>query len=236
MDQEILKGTVSFIHHNKGYGTIDYELKGKSKSITFILKRETVNQKTAKDHRFRIGDVINFQVKRSEKGDKMIAFDIRFLYNTELEKLISRAHIENRFSGYLKLVDDQYFIKEWDSYIFFLLRLSKWEKVPPESAFHTAISFKLIQLDKPHAIAAELFSHDYIPAYRTAMEFYDKKKSLEATVARISPFAIYLDLFDGAMQAKLDITAEMKTPFAVGDKLPVKIIYLDESKIVIKPV
>ncbi|RYF96556.1 MAG: hypothetical protein EOO00_02380, partial [Chitinophagaceae bacterium] len=67
MDQEVLKGTVSFIHHNKGYGTIDYELKGKSKSITFLLKAEkAVNPKTAKDHRFRIGDVINFQVKRSE--------------------------------------------------------------------------------------------------------------------------------------------------------------------------
>jgi ribosomal protein S1 len=237
MEQEQLQGSVSFIHHSKGYGTIDYEQKGKSKSVTFSLKDQTaISQKTDKDHSFRIGDVVQFQVKRSERGDKTIASGIRFLYNTELEKLINRAQAENRFSGFLKLVDDQYFIKERDSYIFFPLRLSKWEKVPPESAFQTAIAFRLYHLDKPHAIGAELFSHDYIPAYRQARVHFDRKEPLEATVTRISPFAIYVAIFDGQMEAKLDISPAEDPSLKPGDKRKVLISFLNDSRIVLKSV
>lgn len=237
MEQELLQGTVSFIHHDKGYGTIDYEQKGKSKSVTFSLKDQpATSQKTGKDHLFRIGDVVQFQVKRSERGDKMIASDLRFLYNTELEKLVNRARTENRFSGFLKLVDDQYFIKERDSYIFFPLRLSKWEKVPPESAFQTAIAFKLFHLDKPHSIGAELFSHDYIPAYRQAREHFARNETVEATITRISPFAIYVSILDGQMEAKLDISPADDPSLKPGDKRKVLISFLNETRIVLKSV
>jgi ribosomal protein S1 len=154
MDQTIYKGTISFIHHDKQYATIDYEQNAKTKSVNFKTNEKTPadakgDKKKNKPQAFRIGDVVNFQVKLSDRGDKMIAYNIKFLYNTELEKLINKAKIENRFSGYLKIADDDLFVKEWDSYIFFPLKLSKWEKPPAETAFNEAISFKLINLDKP---------------------------------------------------------------------------------------
>lgn len=245
MDELVLRGTISFVNHDKQYATIDYEHNGKKKSVNYKTDqagqlKQDGKKATRKPHKFRIGDEVNFQVRRSDKGDKMIAFNVKFLYNQELEKLINRAAIENRFSGYLKVVDDELFVKEWDSYIFFPLKLSSWENPPAESAFNEAISFKLLNLDKPNAIAAELFSHDFIPEYRKALELFNTRKPVEATVTKVSPFAIYLDLFvNSGMQAKIqwptkgpdgNRTEEIKP----GDKIKVVITYLSSSRIVVE--
>jgi hypothetical protein len=238
MDETIYKGTISFINHDKQYATIDYEQNGKKKTINCKteekeqLKAEK-SKKTRKTHQFRIGDVVNFQVKPSDRGDRMIASNVKFLYNTELEKLINKAELENRFSGYLKIVDDELFIKEWDSYIFFPLKLSKWENQPAESAFNEAISFKLLNLDKPNAITAELFSHDFIPEYRKALEHFKNKASIDATVSKVSPFAVYLDLFGNKIQAKIQLPAEGLEEVKPGDKIKVVITHLSSSRIVV---
>lgn len=239
MDQTIYKGTISFIHHDKQYASIDYEQNGKKKTINFKTDEQnqlkaTKEKKKSKPHSFRIGDEVNFQVKLSDRGDKMIAYNIKFLYNTELEKLISKAKIENRFSGYLKLVDDELFVKEWDSYIFFPLKLSKWERPPAESAFNEAISFKLLHPDKSKAIAAELFSHDYIPEYRKALEHFKNKTPIEATVSKVSAFAVYLDLFGNNIQAKLELPAGSLEEIKPGDRINVRINFLSSSKIVVE--
>jgi hypothetical protein len=241
MDQTIYKGTISFIHHDKQYATIDYEQNGKTKSVNFKTNEKgpvkaKEDKKRNKPHQFRIGDEVNFQVKLSDRGDKMIAYNINFLYNTELEKLVNRAKIENRFSGYLKIADDDLFVKEWDSYIFFPLKLSKWEKPPAESAFNEAISFKLVNLEKPNAIAAELFSHDFIPEYRKALEHFKSKKPMEAIVSKVSPFAVYLDLFGNKIQAKMELPVEGMKEIKPGDKLNVTINFLSSSKIVVEQI
>lgn len=241
MDQTMYKGTISFIHHDKQYATIDYEHNGKKKTINFKTDNKdqvkaAEEKKKGKPHPFRIGDEVNFQVKLSDRGDKMIAYNIKFLYNTELEKLINKAKIENRFSGYLKLVDDELFVKEWDSYIFFPLKLSKWEKPPAESAFNEAISFKLLNLDKPNAIAAELFSHDFIPEYRKALEHFKSKTPIDAIVSKVSPFAVYLDLFGNKIQAKMELQAEALKEIKPGDKLNVAISFLSSNKIVVEQI
>ncbi len=238
MDTTIYKGTISFVNHDKQYVTIDYEQNGKKKTINCKTDEkeqiQSKDKKARRPHQFRIGDEVNFRVKLSDRGDKMIAYDIKFLYNTELEKLLNKAKVENRFSGYLKIADDELFVKEWDSYIFFPLKLSKWENPPAESAFNEAISFKLLNLDKPNAIAAELFSHDFIPEYRKAQEYFKSKTPIEASVTKVSPFAVYLDLFTNKIQAKLQLPAEGMEEVKTGDKIKVLITYLSNSRMVVE--
>lgn len=232
MSETIYKGTISFVEHDKQYVTIDYLVNEKKKTINGRVDEQDKDKKSSK-HQYRINDEINFQIKRSDRGDRMIAYNIRFLYNTELEKLINKAALENRFSGYLKVVDNEFFVKEWDSYIFFPLKLSKWENPPAGSAFNEAISFKLLNLDKPNAIIAELFSHDFIPEYRKASEHFKNKIPVGAIVSRISPFAIYLDLFEKKLQAKLDLPAEDLAEAKPGDKMNVLITHLSSNRIVV---
>ncbi len=230
MPDTIYKGTVTFVNHEKRYAAIEYTHNSKTKTVNCKINTDK------KAHQFRTGDMVNFEIKPSDRGDKMVAFNIKFLYNTALELLINKATVENRFSGYLKMVDDELYVKEWDSYLFFPLKISNWEKPPAASAFNEAISFKLINLDKLNSIAAELFSHDFIPEYKEALQHFKNKKIIEATVTKVSPFAAYLNLFGDKIQAKIKLPAAGWENVKEGDKIKVVISFLSNTKIAVEPV
>src|SRR5687767_1129472 len=225
-DLQVYKGKISFINHQKQFATIEYLDNNKEKAVNF----KTDNAIGKKSHQFRLGDGVNFQLRLSDRGDKMTAYNVKFTHNVSIDLLIQKAAIENRFSGYLKVVEDKYFVKELESYILFPLRLSPWEVPPVETAANKAISFTLINLDTPNSIQAELFSHNYIPEYRKAVQHFNNKMDLEARVSKLSPHGVHLDLFGEKMKAKLCLqeAGEVKE----GDKVPVLITYLSPYRVV----
>ena len=229
MSEEILKGHVSFVNYEKHFATIDYEKNGKTKSVNC----KTVGADGQKLHHFRVGDNVHFQLKLSARGDKMTADSVKFLYNTQLELLLNKAVVENRFAGYLKKVDDDWLIKERDSYIFFPLRISKWEKPPAEQAMNEVINFSIQNMDKPNQLVAELFSHDFIPEYRKAQQLYKEQAEVEATVTRISPFAVYLEILGGKIQAKINRKEGEEAP-KEGDRFNIVITYLSPHRIAVQ--
>lgn len=231
--EDIYKGTISFINYEKLFATIDYEHNNKQKSVN--CKTYTPGSEK-KPHHYRLGDVVSFQLKLSDRGDKMTAYHVKFLYNIAIDLLIQKSSIENRFSGYLKKAEEKYFVKEWESYILFPLQLSPWENPPAVTAENVAIAFKLVNLDKPGAIAAELFSHSFIPEYRMALQHFNNEIDVEAVVTKVSPHAVYLNLFNDKIHAKLQITAVEKDTLKPGDIIPVRIIHLTNARIVVKRV
>jgi hypothetical protein len=231
MEEKILKGTISFVNYEKNFATIEYLQGMKKKSVNFKTDFESAGRKS---HHFRMGDIVSFQLRLSDRGDKMTACSIKYLHNTDLDLIIQRSAIENRFSGYLKKTGDKYFVKEWNSYIFFPLQLSPWEKPPVETAENEAISFRLLNLDRPNSIVAELFSHNYIPQYKKAVQHFKNEITIDAVVYKVSPHGIYLHLFDDKMQVKLPLgSAELSTTKA-GDTIPVLITHLTTTRIVVK--
>lgn len=231
MEDKILKGTISFVNFEKNFATIEYLQGMKKKSVNCKTDFESTGRKS---HHFRMGDVVSFQLRLSDRGDKMTACNIKYLHNKELDLLIQRAAIENRFSGYLKKTGDKYFVKEWNSYIFFPLQLSPWEKPPVETAENEVISFRLLNLDRPNSIVAELFSHNYIPEYRKAVQHFKNEIAIDAVVYKISPHGIYLNLFDDKIQAKLPVGSTEVSPINEGDTIPVLITHLSNTRIVVK--
>jgi hypothetical protein len=205
-------------------------------------KSKSVNCKTTeassgkKPHQFRLGDVVSFELKLSDRGDKMTAYNIKFTHNETISLLVQKAAIENRFAGYLKIVDGKFFVKEIESYILFPIQLSKWEKEPVETAANEAIAFKLLNLEKPNSIVAELFSHNYFPEYKKALQHFNNKIEIEAIVHKISPHAVYLNLFGDKMQAKLALTDIEIEAIKEGDTIPVIISHLTPNRIVVKRV
>lgn len=231
MEEKILKGTISFVNYEKNFATIEYWQGTKKKSVNCKTDFESTGRKS---HHFRIGDTISFQLTLSVRGDKMTACNIKYLHNTALEILIQRAAIENRFSGYLKKTEDKYFVKEWNSYLFFPLQLSPWEQPPVATAENEAISFRLLNLDRPNSMVAELFSHNYIPQYKKAVQHFKNEIVIDAVVYKVSPHGIYLNLFDDKVQAKLPPgTAEISS-IKEGDTIPVLITHLSNTRIVVK--
>jgi ribosomal protein S1 len=242
MDKQTLTGTITFIHHEKDYATIEYVHNNKTKSINGnISEKEQQKLKEMKAikkvHAFRIGDEVSFVIVPSAKGDKMVASLIEFQFNNAFTNLIHKADTENRFVGYLKKVDDDYFVKETGSYILFPLILSPWELHPHESRMNEPVFFKLDNTDKPNAVTASLFKSEFIPEYKTAINFYEKKTVVDAVVYKVTPFGIFINLFNDKIQGKIPQAKdklETKEEVKVGDKLKVVITYMSPTKIVVE--
>ncbi len=205
---------------------IEYEVNDKKKVVNGSVDEKNVNTK----HIFQIGDAVSFMVELSGRGDKMVASNISFLYNTALDVLINKAKTENNFIGYLKIVDDKYFVKEIDSYLFFPVPLSPWQIKPIEAELNEAVTFALENTEKKNKITAKLYNNKYIPEFYTAVKLNKANSPVEATVYKVSPHGIYVNLIGEKIQAKL--------PFRVGvnlnDIITVKIIHLTPFKIIVE--
>lgn len=238
---EIIQGKVTFIHHEKNYVTIDYELNGKKKSINGLVgEKEQVKWKAAKiikkPHHFRMGDEVIFNIVLSGRGDKMIADNIVFRYNNEFTNLLQKAPIENKFVGYLKEVDGHYFVKETGSYIVFPLIISPWEIKPPDTNLNEPAFFKLDNFDNPSAVTASLIRQAFIPEYNKALQFFKTKKAVNATVVKVTAHGLVVQIFSERIQVKInkDILAEKYAFLKAGDTVDVMISYISPAKIVLQ--
>jgi hypothetical protein len=240
---ETVQGKITFIHHEKQYATIEYIHNGKTKTINGnISEKEQLRLKEQKIihkiHHYNIGDEVSFIVALSARGDKQVADCLQFLFNNELDNIINKANIENRLVGYLKKVDDDYFVKETSSYILFPLILSPWETKPHTIKVNEPVFFKLDNLKKTGKHTASMFRSEYIPDFMTAMTHFKKQTPVNATVYNVSPHGIYVNVISDKIQAK--ISAEKTdidiTTVKIGDKIPVLITYLSGLKIIIERV
>ena len=233
MSNLLLTGNVSFVNHEKKYIIIEYEVNGKKK----VVNGSTDKKNLKINHVFHIGDTVSFTVGLSGRGDKMVASDIKFLYNNALDVLINKAKIENNFTGYLKIVDDKYFVKEIDSYLFFPVITSPWQVKPSDEELNEAVTFALDNLEKKEKITASLFTLKFIPEYYSAERALKKNEAITAEIYKITEYGIYLNLFGEKVQAKiLPAVENLPANLKVGDKINVRITYFSKTKIVVEPV
>ena len=231
---QTFEGKISFINHEKQYAMLEYEEGNKKKTVRASIDEKTQKEMIEKNiirkkHHFMIGDVVTFQVKLSDRGDRMVAIGTTFLYNTALDVLIQKSNIANRFIGYLKQVDDDYFVKEIDSYLFFPLPFSAWQVKPTEEELNEQVDFSLENTEKKEKIFASLFNNTYIPEFEQAVKLYKAKTAVEATVYKVTAHGIYLDIIGNKIQAKIAFEENI----AVGDKINILISHLSKNKIAV---
>lgn len=241
MANTIIKGSVSFVNHEKKYIIIEYEQNGKKKTVNGSIDEELqkklkAEKKIKKMHHFHIGDAVNFNIRIADRGDRMIATNIQYLYNTALDLLINRSRTENNFIGYLKIVDDKYFVKEIDSYLFFPLPISPWFIKPTEKELNEAVTFSLENTDKKDKITAKLYNNSYIPEFYAAVKLHKAKTPVDAEVYKITPHGIYLNVIGDKIQSKLAPAEDSTTSLKIGDKIKVLITYLSTSRIIVEPI
>jgi hypothetical protein len=241
MDKALITGNVSFVNHEKKYIIIEYEQSGKKKTVNANIDEKQQGQLNAgkkinKSRLFHIGDTVSFNIKISDRGDRMIATNIQFLYNTALDVLLNKARTENNFIGYLKIVDDKYFVKEIDSYLFFPLPVSPWQIDPTEKELNEAVTFSLENTEKKDKITAKLYNNNYIPEFYTAVKLHKANTPINAEVYKITPHGIYLNVIGDKIQSKLPIPQNNMANPKVGDKIKVLITYLSTSRIIVEPV
>ena len=239
----IQQGIVIQVNHEKHYVSIDYKPTdgGKVKNINGQV--DTKTQQTLKEegiikklHNFQVGDTVTFITKLSHRGDKMIAGNIQYCYNEALDVILNKAKTKNTFTGYLKIVDNKTYIKEIETYLFFAVAISPWQKPFTERQLTEATTFTLQNMDKKEKAYAVLDQNDYITAYQKTVQLYNKKEPIETPICAINEFGIYVQLYDEKLQAKLPLTALASATEIpkVGDTIKIIITYLSNVKIVIE--
>ncbi len=232
MSNSLLTGNVSFVNHEKKYIIIEYDQNGKKKVVNGSVEEKYLKKK----HVFHIGDMVSFTVGLSGRGDKMVATNIQFMYNNAVDVLINKARAENNFIGYLKVIDDKYFVKEIDSYLFFPIQISPWQIKPTGAELNEAVTFALDNLEKKERITASLFTQKFIPEYYSAERAFKKNEVVEAAVYKVSPHGIYLNVFGDKVQAKISVKdGQLPADVKPGDIIKVKITYFSKIKIVVEP-
>ncbi len=231
------QGKISFINHDKQYAMIEYEEGNKKKTVRASIDDKT--QKLQKEkklikktHHFMVGDVVSFAVKITPRGDRMEAIGTTFLYNNALDVLINKSLVANKFIGYLKWVDDVFFVKEIESYLFFPVPYSPWQLLPTEEELNEQVAFSLENVHKKEKIFASLFNNKYIPEFEQAVKLYKSKTSIKATVYKVTPHGIGLNIIGTAIQAKLPFEENVTE----GDTINVLITYLGKSKIAVSKI
>lgn len=234
MDISTIQGNISFVNHEKKYIIIEYEQNGKKKTVNANTGGD--KEAKSKSHHFHIGDTVSFDLQISERGDRVVVSNLRFLYNNALDTLVNKARTENNFIGYLKAVDDKYFVKEIDSYLFFPLPSSPWQIKPTEKELNEAVTFSLENTDKKEKVTAKLYNNNYIPEFYTAVKLHKAKTPVDAEVYKIGPHGIYLDVIGDKIQSKLPLPQYADLNLKVGDKIKVLISYLSPQRIIVEPV
>lgn len=205
---------------------VEYEVNAKKKVVNGSVDEKNIKTK----HVFQIGDAVSFTVGLSGRGDKMVADNIQFLYNTALDVLINKAKTENNFIGYLKVVDDNYFVKEIDSYLFFPVPLSPWQIKPTEAELNEAVTFALENTEKKNKITAKLYNNKYIPEFYTAVKLNKTNSPVDAVVYKVSPHGIYLNLIDDKIKVKLPY----REGVTINDRINIRIVHLTPFKIIVE--
>lgn len=228
------EGTIAFINHDKQYAMVEYEEGNKKKtvraSIDEKVQKEMKEKKLIrKTHHFMVGDIVSFQVKLSDRGDRMMATGMEFLYNNALDVLINKSLLNNKFIGYLKMVDDKYFVKEIDSYLFFPVPFSPWQIVPAELDLNEQVTFSLENIERKEKIFASLFNNNYIPEFEQAVKLFKAKTVIPAQVYKVSAHSIYLNVVGNKIQSKI----EFEEGVQVGDTIDIVISYLGKNKIAV---
>lgn len=246
MSKTEILGKIAFINHEKKYAMIEYEQNGKTKTVKGnidekLQKEQKEKKLIKKTHHFVMGDVVSFNLKVTDRGDKMMASGIEFLYNNALDVLINKAAVSNKFNGYLKAIDDKYFVKEMDSYLFFPVTISPWQLLPEEDELNEPVSFSLENLEKKDKIYASLTNNTYIPEFNKAIKLFKSKTPVKAEVYNVTPHGVYLNVIEDKIKAKISLdkktaTTDQLAGIKTGDHLDVLITYMSKNKIVVEPV
>lgn len=160
------EGYISFISSSGHYGFID-----SPDLLHDHIFFHSSNCKKSYKHIIK-GDKVNFELNpNGEKGDE--ATNISFIQNTNLDSL--RKDFENNKSlkGFLKKIDNKYYVKDKNTYIFIRLIVASYEinlKEVYEDNLNKLIDYKIITLKDNNKIRAININRQFLPESKMLVE------------------------------------------------------------------
>src|SRR5688572_29789421 len=113
---QIVNGFLSRFNTAKNFGLIE-SIEGLSYYFYNDTSQITSWKERKKAHKFGVGDEVEFTPEMDSKG-RPIATDVVFMKNPKRDSILEEAKELNILKGYLKKIDDKFFVKHISTYIF----------------------------------------------------------------------------------------------------------------------
>ncbi|MEO7044916.1 MAG: hypothetical protein ABI091_06380 [Ferruginibacter sp.] len=201
----IKAGIIARYHIEKSYGiieTLDNE------SFFFFIDKSSLRRKETKGiHKFRSGDEIEFKIKPDSKHGQ-IAYNLCFIKNTRRDNLIQEAKELNILKGYLKKIENTFFVKHLSTYLFIPIKISEWETdigATYEDRLNQLVLFELKNIDKPYIISAILIDRVFKPEYTIINELNSLDQSTFASITGSNTNGFFSSILEGSVEAFISI-------------------------------
>lgn len=182
-----LTGLLTKYITEKNYGFIETE---EGASYFFFHDRTGLTKKEVMSlHKFRNGDEVQFKIKEHAKHG-LCCYDVVFVKNSRTDKIIEEAKELNILKGYLKKVEDKYFVKHVSTYCYIPVLISEWEAdldMIYDDRINNLVTFELQNLEKPYKISAILTDRVFKPEFALLTELKSLNQSTFATITGVTP-------------------------------------------------
>ncbi|MDR3246368.1 MAG: S1 RNA-binding domain-containing protein [Prevotellaceae bacterium] len=236
---QIYHGYVSFFHQNKNFGFIECD-DGTSyyffSDVKELIKRSKELRKL-KQSKLRVkffeNDEVNFKI-RTLNG-KIEVYEVEYLGNTKKEQIITESEENHILYGYLKQIEDKFFVKHISTYVFIPLKISEFE-IDIDSVYtqrlNQLVQFKLEQVKNIDKLSAILVDRKFNANWIEIKEAFDtqetvtgyvKEKIKKGMIVEIKGFDAFLPI------SQIGIKPIDGYDSFIGKNMDFKIIKYDED-------
>jgi len=237
MENRIHNGVVSRFDTKKHYGFIECE----NNSYFFFIDSDDINAKIIALKKqgikanmktiYNVGDEVNFKLKYL--GDTVEAFDIEYVGNKQRQLLIEEYQEKKVLLGYLKKINDGFFVKHISTYVFLPVEISKYEiDSVYDERINQMVQFQLKNINKIDKIKAVLTDRKYICEWEKIKELFEKQEIVNGIIKHRTKGGFIVDIFgiDAFLQGgQIDIKPIIKYDVFINETMDFKIIKLNDE-------
>jgi len=200
MENQIHNGIVSHFDVQKKFGFIESD----NNSYFFFIDSDNIRAKIIALKKqgikakiktiYNIGDEVNFKLKHSE--NKVEAFDIEYVGNEQRQLLIEEYKEKKVLLGYLKKINDIFWVKHISTYVFLPVEISKYEIGSVyEERINQLVQFHLKNINKIDKIKAVLTDRKYTCEWEKIQELFERQEIVCGHIKHRTKGGFIVDIF-----------------------------------------
>lgn len=238
----IYEGVVTFYNPAKHFGFIHSEEWGE---LFFFLdpaqfKALSSHERIGVKNKFVRGDEIYFNVRYSDKSKGPVACNLHFIKNERSDRLKELLELYNELPGFIKKIDNNYYIKDKATHLFIPIHISKWEtdlQETYENHLNKLVTYSVLKKYKnPEVWKATVTDRKFNEAYIKLKEYEDNRIVLPAKIIKMNRYGYYASLLNGTVNAFMLFNKKGSVPssFLMGELIEVTIRSVHDSGVLIQ--
>ena len=239
--ETIYKGIVTYFSIERHFGFIDSELQ---EDIFFFI--DTMQIRKMKKEGLALprkvffnGDEVYFKVRNSTKGSSGLeAFDLRYIQNEKIDEMLSLIREEKPLTGYIKKLDDGYYVKDKQTYLFIPIEISDWEtgnEYVYEHRINELVNYRVERIPKHQKnIKAILPDRIFSSTYHQLLALKENRELITVRITGKRKGGYFGAFLNNTVDCFIIVKEEQDKPGALktGDIVACRIKYINLSKVV----